>query len=93
MELKREGIIRKCTAYACIGVDLDGQKEVLSLHVGGAESAKYWVGVMNELQTRTVKDILIFCADNLTEISETIGGYVIHNRIIKIVSCIKSETR
>ena len=29
-KVKKEGIVQKCTAYACIGVDFDGQKEVLS---------------------------------------------------------------
>ena len=29
-KVKKDGVIQKCTAYACIGVDLDGQKEVLS---------------------------------------------------------------
>lgn len=73
-KVKKDGVIQKCTAYACIGVDLDGQKEVLSLHIGGVESAKYWVSVMNDLKTRGVKDVLIFCTDNLTGISEAIGA-------------------
>ena len=71
-KVKKEGIVQKCTAYACIGVDLDGQKEVLSLHIGGVESAKYWVSVMNDLKSRGVQDVLIFCTDNLSGISEAI---------------------
>ena len=71
-KVKKEGIVQKCTAYACIGVDLDGQKEVLSLHIGGVESAKYWVSVMNDLKSRGVQEVLIFCTDNLTGISEAI---------------------
>ena len=74
-KVKKEGIVQKCTAYACIGVDLDGQKEVLSLHIGGVESAKYWVSVMNDLKSRGVQDVLIFCTDNLTGISEAIKAY------------------
>ena len=71
-KVKKDGIIQKCTAYACIGVDLDGQKEVLSLNIGGVESAKYWVNVMNDLKSRGVQDVLIFCTDNLTGISDAI---------------------
>ena len=71
-KVKKDGIVQKCTAYACIGIDLDGQKEVLSLHIGGVESAKYWVRVMNDLKSRGVQDVLIFCTDNLTGISEAI---------------------
>lgn len=71
-KVKKDGVVQKCTAYACIGVDLDGHKEVLSLHIGGCESAKYWVGVMNDLKSRGVKDVLIFCTDNLSGIAEAI---------------------
>lgn len=71
-KVKKDGIIQKCTVYACIGIDLDGQKEVLSLHQGALESAKYWLNVMNDLKSRGVKDVLIFCRDNLSGISEAI---------------------
>lgn len=33
--------------------------EVLSIHIGENESAKYWLGVLNELKNRGVKDILV----------------------------------
>ena len=42
------------------------------LYIGGIESAKYWVRVMNDLKSRGVQDVLIFCTDNLTGISEAI---------------------
>ena len=42
------------------------------LYIGGIESAKYWVSVMNDLKSRGVQDVLIFCTDNLTGISEAI---------------------
>lgn len=71
-KVKKDGVIQKCTAYARIGVDLDSPKEVLNLHIGGAESAKYWVSVMNDLKNRGVQDVLIFCTDNLTRISDAI---------------------
>ncbi len=50
----------------------DGKKEVLGLYVGENESSKYWLGVLNELKNRGVKDILIMCADGLTGIKESI---------------------
>ncbi len=36
------------------------KKEVLSLHIGGSESMKYWLTVMNDLKSRETKDDLIF---------------------------------
>ena len=44
----------------------------MSLHIGGVESAKYWVSVMNDLKSRGVQDVLMFCTDNLTGISDAI---------------------
>ena len=41
LKVKKEGIIQKCTAYAYIGVDIDDQKEILSLQIGEIENAKY----------------------------------------------------
>ena len=73
-KIKKDGIIQKRTVYTCIGIDMDGKKEVLSLHIGGSESAKYWLSVMNDLKSRGVQDVLIFCTDNLTGLNESINA-------------------
>ena len=39
---------------------------------GENESARYWLGTLNELKNRGVKDILIICSDGLKEINEAI---------------------
>lgn len=44
-----------------------------SIQVGENESSKYWLSVLNELQNRVVKDILILCADGPTGIKEAIA--------------------
>jgi transposase-like protein len=56
-----------------LGINSEGHKEVLSITVGENESAKYRLGVLNSLKNRGVKDILIFCADVLTGIKESIA--------------------
>ena len=38
----------------------------MSIHIGENESAKYWLGVLNELKNRGVKDVLVICADGLS---------------------------
>jgi len=55
-----------------LGIDLDENKEVLSIQIGENESSKYWLSVLNELKNRGVKDILILCADGLSGIKESI---------------------
>ena len=47
---------------------------VVSLHIGGSESAKYWLSVMNDLKSRGMQDVLIFYTDNLTGLNEAINA-------------------
>ena len=64
--VRQDNRIIKKAVYIAIGIDLEGRRDVLGMWVGENESAKYWAGVLNELQNRGVKDILITCTDNLT---------------------------
>ena len=72
--VRDNGVIRKLAAYVILGINLDGQKEVLTIQVGDNESAKYWLSVLNELKNRGVKEILILCADGLSGIKEAIAA-------------------
>lgn len=72
--VRDNGQIRKLAAYVILAVSLTGHKEVLSIHIGENESAKYWLGVLNELKNRGVKDILVICADGLAGIKEAISA-------------------
>lgn len=71
-KVRCEGQITSKAAYMAIGIDLEGNKDVLGMWVGEAESAKFWLGVLNELKNRGTRDILIVCTDNLTGFSEAI---------------------
>lgn len=68
------GVIRKLAAYAVLGINTDGLKEVLTIKVGENESSKYWLSVLNGLKNREVKDILVICGDGLTGIKEAIAA-------------------
>lgn len=72
--VRDNGVIRKLAAYVILGINIDGQKAVLTIQVGDNESAKYWLSVLNELKNRGVKDILILCADGLSGIKEAIAA-------------------
>jgi len=72
--VKQEGQIAKKAAYMAIGIDLDGNKDVLGMWIGENESAKFWLSVLNELRNRGVQDILITSVDNLTGFTEAIGA-------------------
>jgi putative transposase len=58
--------------YLAIGVNVDGQKEVLGLWTAPTEGAKFWLSVVTELKNRGVQDILIACVDGLKGFPEAV---------------------
>ena len=72
--VRDNGQVKKLAAYVILAVTLTGHKEVLSIHIGENESAKYWLGVINELKNRGVKDILVICADGLSGMKEAVAA-------------------
>lgn len=81
-------------AYVILGINEDGIKEVLGLWVGASESAKYWMGVLNELKSRGVQNVSLFCVDGLTGFKEAITAVYPKARIQRcIIHQIRSSTR
>ena len=60
--------------YVAIGVDLDGERDVLGLWLGpsGGEGAKQWATMLTELRNRGLRDALIVCCDVLKGLPESI---------------------
>jgi len=73
-KVRSEGRVVSKAAYTIIGVNLEGIKEVLGIWIGEAESAKFWLSVLNEIKNRGVKDILIISVDGLKGFSEAISS-------------------
>lgn len=71
--VREDNRVVKKAAYIVLGINSEGFKEILGIWIGENESAKYWLGVLNELKQRGVKDILIICSDNLTGIKDAIN--------------------
>jgi putative transposase len=73
LKLRREGKVVNTAVYVVLGVDLEGQRDVLGHWVGdGAEGANFWLSVVTDLQTRGVEDIFIACIDGLTGFKDAI---------------------
>jgi putative transposase len=70
--VRSNGQVKDKTVYGVIGIDLEGNKDVLGLWIAETESAKYWLGVLTELRNRGLKDILIITSDDLSGIQEAI---------------------
>ncbi len=73
-KVRDNGIIKTKTVYGVIGIDLEGNKDILGLWIGDTESAKYWLGVLTDLKNRGVKDVLIITSDDLPGIEEAISA-------------------
>jgi len=72
--VREDNRIKKLAAYVILGYSKDGMKEILSLEIGENESSRYWLGVLNNLKNRGIKDIMVLCADGLSGIKEAINA-------------------
>lgn len=70
--VRQEHTVVKKAAYIVLGVTESGEKDILGIWIGENESAKFWLGVFNDLKNRGIKDILIMCSAGLTGIKEAI---------------------
>ena len=77
-------------AYICMGIDMNGYKDILGIWIGEAEGAKFWLSVCNDLSNRGVKDILIACMDGLKGLPEAIKAVFPE---VSIQSCIVHQIR
>ena len=72
VKIREAGHTRNRAIYVAIGVNLQGNKEVLGLWTGEAEGAKFWLQVLTDLKNRGVADIFITCVDGLTGFPQAI---------------------
>ena len=73
LKLRTSGQVQNQAVYVAVGINREGNKELLGLWIGETEGAKFWLNVLTEIRNRGVKDILIACVDGLTGFPEAIG--------------------
>ena len=66
------GAVQNKSVYLALGINTDGEKELLGLWMAQTEGAKFWLSVMNELRNRGLQDIFIACCDGLKGFPEAI---------------------
>jgi putative transposase len=71
-KVRDSGAVRVKAVYLALGVNLNGDKELLGLWVAPTEGAKFWLQVTTELKNRGVQDIFIACVDGLKGFPEAI---------------------
>ncbi|NDV80312.1 IS256 family transposase, partial [Dysgonomonas sp. 511] len=58
--------------YNVLGIDKEGNKDVLGMYISKSEGANFWLSVLTDLQNRGIKDILIASIDNLSGFADAI---------------------
>lgn len=89
-KVKEDGRYHTKAVYCAIGLNLEGQKDVLGMYVGENESARFWLEVLTDLKNRGTEDILIACIDNLTGFKEAIQSIY---RQTEIQLCVVHQIR
>jgi putative transposase len=70
----RDGQVANRPIYVAMGVNMDGERDVLGMWVGptGGEGAKFWLTVLTELRNRGITDTFVVCCDGLKGLAESI---------------------
>jgi putative transposase len=70
----RDGQVANRPIYVVMGVNLNGERDVLGMWVGpgGGEGAKFWAGILTELRNRGINDAFIVCCDGLKGLPDAI---------------------
>ena len=81
-------------AYVVLGITMDGTKDILGIWIGEHESSKFWLNVLNDLTSRGVMDVYLFCTDGLCGMMQAIEAVYPKSRLQRcIVHQIRSSTR
>ncbi|WP_425129693.1 IS256 family transposase [Burkholderia vietnamiensis] len=74
VKIRDDGVVSNKAVYLALGIQADGQRDVLGLWIEQTKGAKFWLKVFNELKTRGCQDILIAVVDGLKGLTEAIGA-------------------
>ena len=74
VRIRDDGVVSNKAVYLALGIQADGQRDVLGLWIEQTEGAKFWLKVFNELKTRGCQDILIAVVDGLKGLTEAISA-------------------
>ena len=66
LRIRQDKRVIKKSIYLALGIDLDGNKELLGMWISENEGAKFWLNVLTDLKNRGLEEILIACVDGLS---------------------------
>jgi putative transposase len=72
LKIREGGSVGRRACYLALGVNMEGERDVLGMWFQETEGAKFWMQVLTELKQRGIADILIACVDGLKGFPEAI---------------------
>lgn len=91
---REDGKVANRSVYLALGVNMEGQKELLGMWISKTEGAKFWLNVITELKNRGVEDIFITCVDGLKGFPEAIEAVFPQTQVqLCIVHMIRNSCR
>jgi transposase-like protein len=78
---RQEGPVKNKAVYLALGINLEGEKELLGLWIAATEGSKFWLSVFNELKSRGLQDCFIACVDGLKGLPEAIETVFPHTQV------------
>ena len=76
LEVRQDNRVINKSVLLALGINIEGQKELLGMWLAENEGAKFWLNVLNELKNRGLNDILIVCVDGLKGFPDAINRYI-----------------
>ncbi|MFV8799376.1 IS256 family transposase [Yersinia sp. LJYL362] len=74
VKVRQSGSVINKAVFLALGINIEGQKELLGMWLAENEGAKFWLGVLTELKNRGLQDILIACVDGLKGFPDAINS-------------------
>jgi putative transposase len=72
VRVREDRSVQNRACYLALGVNCDGDREILGIWWQETEGAKFWLAVLNDLRRRGIADVLIACVDGLKGFPEAI---------------------
>ena len=74
IKIRQDKQVINKSIFLALGINTEGQKELMGMWIAENEGAKFWLNVLTELQSRGVQDILIACVDGLKGFPDAINA-------------------
>lgn len=94
LKVRQDSRVINKSVFLALGINIEGQKELLGMWLAENEGAKFWLNVLTELKNRGLNDILIACVDGLKGSPDAINAVYPQARIqLCIVHMVRNSLR